>query len=52
VWFDEMSAARAMLKLSRAHHDVDLHQFIASSSTTTPAAAAGEYRFTVTDVIH
>ena len=40
MWFDNVSAARAMLKLSRARDDDDLHQFIASSSSLSPAAAA------------
>jgi len=32
VWFDRLSAARAMLKLSRASEDADLQQFIGSAA--------------------
>ena len=40
VWFDEMSAARAMLKLSRSSNDADLHQFITSSLSSSSSASA------------
>ena len=40
MWFDEMSAARAMLKLSRSSNDADLHQFITSSLSSSSSASA------------
>jgi len=38
VWFDGVSAARAMLKLSRAVDDADFQQFIGLSSSAPTAS--------------
>ena len=40
VWFDAVSAARAMLKLSRSRHDDDLQQFITSSTSSSSSTTA------------
>jgi len=44
VWFDNVSAARAMFKLSRARDDADLQQFLASSLTETGSLTANNVR--------
>jgi len=41
VWFDRVSAARALLKLSRAVDDADFEQFIGSSAAVS--SKSGEF---------